>query len=112
MGTVKSITIIAVIALSAARALAAGDATEGKRLFNDTTLGGSTNGLSCNSCHMDGKGIKQAGTKKYTTFMGQGAGSIEEVVNICITSPLKGKALPAGSKQMQDIVAYIRSLGK
>ena len=112
MGSIKGITIIAVIALGAALAFAAGSAADGKKLFNDPALGGSSNGLSCNSCHTGGKGIEQARTKEYTTFMRQGAGSLEEVVNICITNPLKGKALPTGSEEMQDIVAYIRSLGK
>ena len=112
MRLIKVITIIAVISLSAALALATGDAQEGKKLFNDPTLGGSTNERSCNSCHMGGKGIEQAGTKVYTKFMGQGVSSLEEVINVCITNPLRGKALPSESKQMQDIVAYIRTLGK
>ena len=60
MRLMKAITIIAVITLSAALALAAGDATKGKKLFNDPTLGGSTNERTCNSCHTGGKGIEQA----------------------------------------------------
>jgi cytochrome c len=91
---------------------AGGDAERGKSLFNDPTLGGSTNARSCNTCHPGGSGIEKAGTKKYTRFMGIAMSTLEEVVNTCIEKPLKGKALDTNSQDMQDIVAYIKSLGK
>jgi cytochrome c len=44
--------------------------------------------------------------------MGMAMSSLEEVVNTCIEKPLKGKALDTNSQEMQDVVAYIKSLGK
>ena len=109
----RLILVISVaIMLAAVPAFGAGDAVNGKRLFNDPALGGSENELTCNSCHSDGARIEHAGTKKYTSLMGQPAGSLEDVVNICIVRPLKGKALKKDSKEMKDIVAYIKSLAK
>lgn len=112
MKLIKAVTVIAVITLCFAIAFAAGDAAKGKKLFNDPAFAGSPNSKSCNTCHQDGKRLEKAGTKKYTTFMGMGITSLEEVVNTCITNPLKGKALAVDSKEMKDIVAYIKSLGK
>ena len=93
-------------------AFAAGSVENGKKLYNDPTLGGSTNPKSCNTCHPGGKGIEHSGTKEYSSLMGLVATSLEDVVNICIERPLGGKALAHDSQQMQDIVAYIRSLAK
>jgi len=112
MKHIKVITIIAVITLGVAFAFAAGSAENGKKLFNDPALAGSANSRSCNTCHPDGKGLESAGTKQFTSFMRQDMASLEEVVNTCITNPLGGKALEADSKEMQDIVAYIKSIGK
>jgi cytochrome c len=112
MKLIRIVTVIAVMALCFSVAFAAGSVEEGKKLFNDPALGGSTNNMSCNTCHPGGMKLESAGTKKYTTFMGKDSTTLEEVVNICITSPLKGKALAKDSKEMQDLVAYIKSLGK
>ena len=93
-------------------AFAAGSVENGKKLYNDPTLGGSTNPKSCNTCHPGGKGIEHSGTKDYSSLMGLVATSLEDVVNICIERPLMGKPLAHDSQEMQDIVAYIRSLAK
>ena len=114
MKSIRTSTVLAVffIALGFSLAFAAGDLANGKALYNDPTLGGSANDLSCNSCHPDGNGIEHSGSKSYSSLMGQRAGSLEDVVNICIQRPLKGKAIAKDSKQMKDIIAYIKSLGK
>jgi cytochrome c len=103
---------VLIIVLSAGIAFAAGSAAGGKKLFNDPGLAGSTNARSCNTCHADGQGLENAGTKEYTTLMGMKATSLEDVVNICIAGPLNGRPLAINSQDMQDIVAYIKSLGK
>ena len=36
----------------------------GKALFNDSKLAGATSGMSCNSCHPNGKGLEQAAHKQ------------------------------------------------
>src|SRR5512139_609584 len=81
-------------------AMAAGNVEKGKALFNDPTIGGGTAGVSCNSCHPDGKGLEKAGDKK----------DLKEFVNTCIKNPLKGKGIDPKSAEMADIIAYIKSL--
>lgn len=89
------------IGLIAMVAFAAGDPAKGKVLFNDPTLGGGTAGVSCNSCHPDGKGLEKAGERKdLVTF-----------ANSCIQKALQGKGLDPNSEEMTDLIAYIKSLG-
>lgn len=93
------LTIIAV-GLVASFTFAAGDVAKGKVLFNGAKLAGGTAGMSCNSCHPDGKGLEKAADKK----------DIEKSINLCIEQGLKGKAIDPKSAEMADIVAYIKSL--
>ena len=81
-------------------ALAAGDMEKGKALFSDPKLGGGTAGMSCNSCHADGKGLEKAADRK----------DLEKFVNACIKNPLKGKGIDPKSDEMADVVAYLKSL--
>ena len=81
-------------------AIAAGDMEKGKALFNGPKFGGGTAGVSCNSCHPDGKGLEKAADKK----------DLEKFVNACIKNALKGKGIDTKSAEMADIVAYIKSL--
>ena len=96
------ITMLCMISLSLifSLAIAAGDMEKGKALFNDPTFGGGTAGVSCNSCHPDGKGLEKAADKK----------DLEKFVNACIKNTLKGKGIDPKSAEMADIVAYIKSL--
>ena len=79
---------------------------DGKKLFNDTTLG--TNGKSCNSCHPDGSGIN--GKKSSYTIMGRKFGSLEDAINFCIKMALKGKELKKDSTKMKDLSTYVKTL--
>ncbi len=88
------------IGLIVAIALAAGDAAKGKILFNDPKLGGATAGISCNSCHPNGKGLEQAGARK----------DLVEFINRCLVNANKGKPLDPKSAEMADLIAYIKSL--
>jgi cytochrome c len=81
-------------------AIAAGDMEKGKALFNDPKFGGGTAGVSCNSCHPDGKGLEKAADKK----------DLEKFVNGCIKNALKGKGIDTKSTEMADIVVYLKSL--
>jgi mono/diheme cytochrome c family protein len=89
------------IGLFIAAALAAGDPAKGKVLFNDPTLGNGTAGVSCNTCHPNGKGLEQAGNRK----------DLAQFINSCIVKALKGKGLAPASAEMADLIAYIKSLG-
>ena len=107
------VLLFSLIALSliSSFAFAAGDVAKGKALFNDPKLG--TNNATCGQCHPDGKGLEKAGAtgkKEWKTPAGVQK-NLEEAINICITMALKGKALDNKSQQMQDLVAYIKSLG-
>jgi thiosulfate dehydrogenase len=44
--------------------------------------------------------------------MGKRQDSLEEAVNFCIVNASRGKAIDEDSREMKDIVAYIKSLGK
>ena len=82
----------------------------GKALFNDTKLGNGTAGRSCNTCHPNGKGLFGVGKKTMWKTPAGEFRTLEGAVNICITKALKGKALKEKSRQMKDIVAYLKSL--
>jgi cytochrome c peroxidase len=82
----------------------------GKALFNDPKLGGGTAGMSCNTCHPDGKGLQGAGAKKEWKTPGGSFKTLEDTVNICITMALKGKALDVKSEQMKDLVSYLKTI--
>jgi cytochrome c peroxidase len=81
-------------------AMAAGDVEKGKTLFGDPKLGGGTAGVSCNTCHQDGKGLEKAADMK----------GLEKQVNACIKGALKGKGIDPKSSEMANIIAYIKSL--
>jgi len=100
-----------VVGLTASFGFAAGNAEKGKAMFNDPKLG--TNGSTCNSCHPAGKGLEKSGEqgKKEWRTPGGVQKSLEDAINMCITMALKGKALDKKSQGMQDLVAYIKSLG-
>lgn len=83
-------------------AIAAGNVEKGKALFNDPKLGGGTAGVSCNSCHPDGKGLEKASDKKDK--------DLEKQVDLCIKNALKGKEIDLKSAEMADIIAYLKSL--
>ena len=89
-----------------------GDVEKGKALFNDKNFGHGKAGLSCNSCHPKGGGVEASGEKKKFNIMGEKQSSLEEAVNFCIVKALKGTAIDSNSKDMKDIVSYIRSLKK
>jgi cytochrome c peroxidase len=71
---------------------------KGKALFNDPSLG--TNGKTCNTCHPNGKGLEKSGAMS----------DLEDLINGCITIPLKGKALDVKSAEMRSMALYIKSL--
>jgi len=96
--------------LAASPVMAAGNAEKGKALFNDVKLG--TSGKTCNSCHNEGKGLDKSGEKKEMMVMGKKYTTLEDAINFCIEKPLKGKTLDPKSQEMQDLVAYIKSLKK
>jgi len=86
------------------------DILNGKKLFNNPKFAGSRNDKSCNSCHPDGRGVEKAWNKTKFSIMGREKDSLEDTVNLCISMALKGKPIRKDSRQMNDIVQYIKSL--
>lgn len=93
----------------------------GKKLFNDTTLG--TSGMTCNSCHMEGgtKAGKMGDMSippfdniapKYPKYfmMAKKVTTLDQVVNFCIVNPLKGEALAWDDPKLTDLTAYCASV--
>jgi cytochrome c len=99
-----------------------GNVERGLELFRDAGLG--TTGKTCESCHPNGGTEGMAGdmpTKPLTGVKDRYPGvfmmldaekevTLAEVVNFCITKPLKGEALAEDSQEMKDLIAYLESL--
>ena len=93
------IALMAVLLLFAA-AYGEGNAEKGKALFNDPQFADGKAGVSCNSCHPDGKNAAK----------GADDGNVRQIINTCIEKALKGKPIDPGSSQMDDLVAYLKSV--
>jgi cytochrome c553 len=89
-------------------AAAAGNAAKGKALFNNPKFAHGVR--ACSHCHPDGRGLENAADRKVFHIGGQTQRSLEEAVNACIVNATGGKAIDPKSADMQDIVAYIKSL--
>jgi cytochrome c len=85
-------------------------AERGKTHFNNPEFAGGKR--ACNSCHPNGRGLEGAGTKSSFAIMGGQQASLEEAVNMCIANANKGNVLKVLATEMQEIVSYIKSLGK
>ena len=90
----------------------------GMELFKDANLG--TTGMSCNSCHMEGgtkpgkmgdmeiKPFNKVGAHYPKYFMmGKKVMTLDQVVNFCITTPMKGEALKWDDQSLADLTTYI-----
>ena len=89
----------------------AANADKGKALFESPTLGSGTTGKSCASCHEGGKGLgSDLFERRQFTIMGMGQKSVAGVVNVCIEHPLGGNAIDPEGEEMQDLLAYMKTL--
>jgi mono/diheme cytochrome c family protein len=96
--TVVMLTALAAPAVAAEQPSAA----RGKELFESTQLG--TNGKSCAGCHPGGKKLEAAA--------GYDEEQLGEIINQCITRPLKGKALDPAASDMKSLIMYLRTFAK
>ena len=94
------VVLMALLGIGLAFAVQKATIGNGKALFNDPKLG--TSGKSCGTCHPDGSGLEKAGTNS----------NLANMINACISKPLKGKPLDINSTEMQSLVLYIKSIGK
>lgn len=86
------------------------DVNNGRALFWDETLGESTNNKSCRSCHKRESELIGTADKNYDSLFGFITRDVEEVINLCIVLPLKGKPYVKDSQEMADLIAYLRSI--
>lgn len=92
-------------------AYAAADADKGKALFESPTLGGGTTGKSCATCHEGGKNIgADLFERQKLSIMGTEKNTIADVVNVCIEKALGGKAIAPQGAEMQNLIAYMKTL--
>ena len=75
-----------------------------ERLWNDTKLGKA--GLSCSTCHLNGNGLKMESFPKYIHMAGDIL-TMDQMINFCMTNPMKGKALAWNSQEITALAAYI-----
>lgn len=93
----------------------------GFALFNDKKLG--TSGKTCNDCHMNGGAqVSKMGDMTMKAFdnlaaqypkffmMGKRVMTLDQVVNFCVTTPLKGEPLAWDDQRLTDLVAYCASV--
>ena len=80
----------------------------GKKFFYSPEFG--TNGKSCSTCHQSERKLGVLASKS-SWFKGN-AKTLEQAVNLCIQSTMKGKALPEDSVEIQSIALYMRSFIK
>ena len=89
------------------------------RFTNESLPQYATSNLRCVSCHLN-DGLKPEAAPltgshaRFPKYMGRTGAVIDlaERVNYCFTRSLAGNAIPKGSREMQDILAYIAFISK
>ncbi len=89
--------------------------SQGKALWNDTSLG--TSGLSCQSCHANGAALNATFAEPYphkvampSQMAGVGPIHLDEMVQFCMLVPMKAPALKWGSRELAALTAYSAEL--
>lgn len=84
---------------------------QGGELWKDTNL--STNGLSCNTCHMNNLAFLATFAEPYPHKVEMalvqanlGEVQIDEMVQLCMVVPMQSEALPWESKELAALAAY------
>ncbi len=84
---------------------------EGKRIFHDASLLGSTDAISCDMCHPDAANTHPETYPKYQVQLGRVA-LLRDMINWCIENPIRGKPLADDDPKMKALEAYILSQRK
>jgi len=108
----KTLVLVAALMMTGTMTLAyAASVDKGKALFESPSLGGGTTGKSCSSCHEGGAKLgSDLFERKQLTIMGMDKKSLAEVINVCIEKPLGGTAIDPQGEEMQDLMAYMKTL--
>lgn len=98
----KTMVLVTALMMAGSLTLAyAASADKGKVLFESPTLGAGTTGKSCLTCHEGGKNFSPDLSEKK---------NLAEFVNMCIERPLGGVAIDPAGEEMQDLIAYMKTL--
>ena len=91
--------------------------SQGKALWNDTTLGNS--GLACQSCHVGGAALNATFAQAYphkvamaTQRAGVGPINLDEMVQFCMVVPMQAKPFKWGSRELAALTAYSAQVQK
>lgn len=79
------------------------------KLWRDSSLG--TTGLSCNSCHPRGKGLKAGSWPKKIKMAGDIL-TLDQMINFCMTNPMKARPLMWNSRRLTALVYYVSTHSK
>ena len=89
----------------------AADIDKGRALFESPSLGGGTTGKSCKTCHSGGENLgSDLFEREQFKIMGMGRKNLAEVINVCIENPLGGTAIDPQGQEMNDLIAYMKTL--
>ncbi len=106
----KTLVFVAALMMTGTLVYAA-SVDNGKALFESPTLGGGTTGQSCNTCHEGGENLgSDLFERKQFTIMGMDKKALADVINVCIEKPLGGTAIDPQGQEMQDLMAYMKTL--
>lgn len=98
----KTLVLVTALMMAGSLTLAyAANVDKGRALFESPTLGGGTTGKSCATCHQGGSNLSSDLAERK---------NLADFVNTCIESPLGGKAIAVDGEEMQDLIAYMKSL--
>jgi len=91
--------------------------SQGKALWNDTTLGAS--GLACQTCHVGGASLGATFAQAYphtvpmaTQQSGVGSIHLDEMVQFCLIVPVQAKPMKWGSQELAALTAYTAEVQK
>lgn len=75
------------------------------KLWSDTSLG--TSGKSCASCHPDGALLSSKPYPRYIEMTGDIL-TLDQMINFCMTNPMKAESLDWNSKDMTALALYVK----
>ena len=108
----KTLILVTALMMTGGLTLAyAASVDKGKALFESPSLGGGTTGKSCSTCHEGGEDLgSDLFDRKQFTIMKMGKKTLAEVINVCIEKPLGGVAIDTQGQEMEDLIAYMKTL--
>ena len=76
----------------------------GEELWTDTKLG--TSGLSCSSCHPNGKDLRKGSYPKSIKMAGDIL-TLDQMINFCMVNPMNAKPLSWNHQKMTALAYYV-----